>query len=83
MSRKGRWSTERIERFLEEFRAPLRLACNGAAGHPVLASLWFVVLDGRLWCATQRPASVAAHLGRDPRCAFGASTEAPYRGASA
>lgn len=77
MNRKGPWSPERIERFLEAFRAPVRIACNGASGHPVLASLWFVPLEGRLWCATQRTASVVSHLARDPRCAFEISVESP------
>jgi hypothetical protein len=81
MRRKGPWSPEQIERFLEEIRAPVRLACNGASGHPVLASLWFIPLDGKLWCATQRTASVVTHLSRDPRCAFEVSVESPpYRG---
>ena len=81
MRRKGPWSTEQIEHFLRESRAPIRLACNGASGHPVLASLWFVPLDGELWCATQRTARVVSHLSRDPRCAFEVSVESPpYRG---
>jgi nitroimidazol reductase NimA-like FMN-containing flavoprotein (pyridoxamine 5'-phosphate oxidase superfamily) len=81
MRRKGPWSTEQIERFLEESRAPIRLACNGASGHPVLASLWFVPLDDKLWCATPRTARVVSHLSRDPRCAFEVSVESPpYRG---
>lgn len=81
MRHKGPWSTDRIEHFLRETRIPLRLACNGSAGHPVLASLWFVPIDGRFWCATQRSASVASILTRDPRCAFEVSVEAPpYRG---
>jgi nitroimidazol reductase NimA-like FMN-containing flavoprotein (pyridoxamine 5'-phosphate oxidase superfamily) len=81
MKRKGPWSAEQSERFLLETRVPLRLACNGAAGHPVLASLWFVPLDGRLWCATKRSAKVALHLARDPRCAFEIAEEsAGYRG---
>jgi hypothetical protein len=81
MRQKGPWSTDQIERFLEETRVPIRLACNGASGHPVLASLWFALLDGKLWCATQRTASVASILTRDPRCAFEVSVETPpYRG---
>ncbi len=77
----GPWSAQRIERFLSEARIPIRLACNGAAGHPVLLSLWFVALEGRLWCATQRTARVASLLRTDPRCAFEVSVEQPpYRG---
>ena len=81
MRRKGPWSENEIERFLQEPRVPLRLACNGASGHPVMASLWFLPRDDRLWCATQRSASVVSHLRRDHRCAFEVAPEtAPYRG---
>jgi nitroimidazol reductase NimA-like FMN-containing flavoprotein (pyridoxamine 5'-phosphate oxidase superfamily) len=81
MRRKGPWSKNETERFLEQTRVPLRLACNGASGHPVIASLWFLPRDDTLWCATQRTASVVSHLRRDPRCAFEVAPEAiPYRG---
>jgi nitroimidazol reductase NimA-like FMN-containing flavoprotein (pyridoxamine 5'-phosphate oxidase superfamily) len=81
MRRKGPWSQEHLERFLSEARIPLRLACNGASGAPVLASLWFVPIEGRLWCATQRSAHVVSHLSRDPRCAFEVAVDTPpYRG---
>jgi len=77
MSDKGPWSASQIARFLRETRVPIRVACNGASGHPVLASLWFVPMEGRLWCATQRTARVASILDRDPRCAFEVSVETP------
>ena len=81
MRRTGPWSDEEVERYLSGARIPLRLACNGASGHPVLASLWFVPMEGRLWCATQRSASVVSHLASDPRCAFEVAGESPpYRG---
>jgi hypothetical protein len=81
MKRKGPWSRQQIERFLEDVRIPVRLACNGSAGHPLLASLWFAPMDGLLWCATQRSASIASLIARDPRCAFEVSVETPpYRG---
>ena len=79
--RKGPWSGIQIEGFLEDARVPVRLACNGASGHPVLVSLWFLPIDGKLWCATQRSAHVASMLTRDPYCAFEVSVEKPpYRG---
>jgi hypothetical protein len=78
---KGPWSTNEIQSFLDEVRVPVRLACNGTSGSPVLASLWYLPEDGRLWCATQRGASVASLLARDARCAFEVSVESvPYRG---
>ncbi len=77
MKPKGPWSGEQVAAFLRETRVPIRLAGNGSSGHPVLASLWFVPLDGKLWCATQATASVANMFRRDPRCAFEVSVEAP------
>ncbi|NIV46756.1 MAG: hypothetical protein GWN46_08055 [Gammaproteobacteria bacterium] len=81
MRQKGPWSTDQIQHFLRDVRIPLRIACNGASGFPVLASLWFVPEGGKLWCATQRGSSVVSLLSRDPRCAFEVSVETPpYRG---
>ena len=81
MRQKGPWSTDQIQHFLREIRIPIRIACNGASGHPVMASLWFVPQGGTLWCATQQGASVVSLLTRDPRCAFEVSVETlPYRG---
>jgi hypothetical protein len=81
MRRSGPWSAARVERFLGETRVPARIAVNGATGHPVLASLWFVPEGGRIWCATQRSARVCALLARDARCAFEIAPETPpYRG---
>jgi nitroimidazol reductase NimA-like FMN-containing flavoprotein (pyridoxamine 5'-phosphate oxidase superfamily) len=81
MRQKGPWSTDQIQRFLQDVRIPLRIACNGASGFPVLASLWFVPEGGKLWCATQRGSSVVSLLSRDSRCAFEVSVETPpYRG---
>jgi len=78
---KGPWSRVEIDRFLGAARIPLRLAVNGASGHPVLASLWYAQQGDTLWCATQRGASVAVALARDPRCAFEIAPEGlPYHG---
>jgi nitroimidazol reductase NimA-like FMN-containing flavoprotein (pyridoxamine 5'-phosphate oxidase superfamily) len=81
MRQKGPWSIDQIQCFLRDVRIPVRIACNGASGHPLLASLWFVPQGGKLWCATQRGASVVSLLTRDPRCGFEVSVETPpYRG---
>lgn len=81
MQHKGPWSRSEVERFLAETHVPVRLAVNGASGHPVLASLWFAPQGGRLWCATQRGSRVASLLARDARCAFEVAPDSlPYRG---
>jgi hypothetical protein len=81
MGIKGPWSMDQIESFLGEVRIPIRIAVNSASGHPVIASLWFVPIEGVLWCATQRTARLVKLLTRDPRCAVEVSLETPpYRG---
>jgi hypothetical protein len=78
---RGPWQLAEIERFLGETRVPLRLASNGARGHPLITSLWFTWQGGRLWCATQARSRIAALLAHDPRCAFEVAPDAPpYRG---
>jgi len=77
----GPWSEPQISRFLEDARFPLRLSVNGSTGWPVLLSLWFVPLEGALWCASVDDARVVRLLAGDPRCAFEAAADTmPYRG---
>ena len=81
MQRKGPWSDRDCRSYLDEARIPIRLACNGRSGHPVIASLWFAPLGSALWCATQRTARVVSLLEADARCAFEIAGESPpYRG---
>ncbi len=81
MKLRGPWSEAEVRTFLAEAQIPLRLACQGQTGFPVLASLWFVPEDGVLWCATQESARTVRLLRDDPRCAFEVAPETPpYRG---
>jgi hypothetical protein len=81
MHLKGPWSKDRIDRFLAEKKIPIRLACNGKSGCPVMASLWFMPMGDTIWCATQSTASLVSLLERDPQCAFEvADDHPPYSG---
>lgn len=67
--------------FLQDAKAPLRLAINGHDGAPRLVSLWYVWDGKALWCATPAQAITSVQLARDGRCAFEVSTnQPPYRG---
>ena len=78
---RGPWSEGEVQSFLRQTRVPLRLACNSTARHPQLVSLWFVALEGQLWCATRRDARIVSLLRDDPLCSFEVSLETvPYRG---
>ena len=68
-------------RLLEDARVPLRLACVGASGWPVIVSLWYLLEDGELWCATPAEAAIVGLLRASPRCGVEVSTNLPpYRG---
>ncbi len=67
--------------FLEEVKIPVRLGAITPSGWPVIVSLWFVLREGSLWCATQSTAKIAGHLRNNFRCAFEvAPDQPPYRG---
>jgi Pyridoxamine 5'-phosphate oxidase len=77
----GPWSTAEIDGFLAASIIPLRLAVVTGSGEPLVLSLWFIPLEGALWCATPRTALVAGALRANPRCAFEvAGDQPPYKG---
>lgn len=47
----GSLSMGEVERFMEQAAIPFRLAAHNNSG-PVALSLWFIPMDGKLWCAT-------------------------------
>jgi nitroimidazol reductase NimA-like FMN-containing flavoprotein (pyridoxamine 5'-phosphate oxidase superfamily) len=73
--------TEEIARYLSEIKIPIRLACITDTGWPLVTSLWFVFMNQKLYCSTQRTAKVIEFLSQNPRCGFEvASDQPPYRG---
>jgi hypothetical protein len=81
MQTSGPWSERQIRAHLEAAVLPLRLASNTASGHPLLLSLWFVPLEGALYCAALASSRVVGSLARDPRCSVEvAADQPPYRG---
>jgi len=72
---------ETTAQFLADSRIPLRLATNTHTGWPIVVSLWFIHLEGSLWCATQDSAVIVGHLRNDARCGFEVAPDRPpYRG---
>lgn len=81
LSSQSAWSSDRVEEFLESYRAPLRLAVVDASGFPLICSLWFRYEGGRILCATPRHSKVAKCLRENPKCGFElAPNEPPYYG---
>lgn len=73
--------TQEIARYLSEMKIPIRLACITDTGWPLVISLWFVFMNQKLYCSTQKTAKVIEFLTQNPRCGFEiASDQPPYRG---
>ncbi|MDX1615876.1 MAG: pyridoxamine 5'-phosphate oxidase family protein [Candidatus Promineifilaceae bacterium] len=66
-----------IQEYLEATVIPLRLGCTTESGWPAVISLWFLVDEGALYCATQADARVVAYLQADDRCAFEVAGDRP------
>ncbi len=67
--------------FLEGVRIPIRLACKTESGWPMILSLWFIYLDGALYCATRKKAKIVTYLLNNKECAFEiAGDQPPYCG---
>lgn len=64
-------------KYLEETIIPIRIASKTESGWPVVVSLWFLHLDGLLYCATQKSARIVKYLKNDPRCGFEIAEDRP------
>jgi hypothetical protein len=77
----GPWSPERTREYLTERTIPVRVATRTPDGRLWMLSLWYLLRDGALWCATSASADVVAFIEDDPGVAFEVSeNEPPYMG---
>jgi hypothetical protein len=73
----GPWTVDRVEEYFRTAVVPVRLACLGANGWPMVLSLWYVYRDGVIWCATQPTAGVTRCVEQNGRCAFEIGPNSP------
>jgi nitroimidazol reductase NimA-like FMN-containing flavoprotein (pyridoxamine 5'-phosphate oxidase superfamily) len=75
------WSLDKIERFVDSQRIPIRLAFLTPRREPLVCSLWYLYDDRSFWLATQKSARVARNLECRPLCGFEIAPETPpYKG---
>lgn len=78
---KGSWSAELVEGYLKATEIPIRLACVGTDGYPVVCSLWFIYEDGCLWAAAHKNAHIIKLLKHNPKVGFEVGiNDMPYKG---
>lgn len=64
-------------------KIPIRLAFIKSNTIPNVLSLWYVYLDEKIYCATQKSAKIVSYLETNPKCGFEiAADKPPYKGVS-
>ena len=66
-----------LDKYYEETKIPLRLSCISKSSWPVVLSLWYLIEEGSLYCATPQNARVVEYLLADPRCSFEVASDTP------
>jgi hypothetical protein len=62
-------------------KIPIRLGCVKPSGIPLIISLWYVIRDEKIYCATQSTAKLVSYLRKNPVCCFEiAADKPPYKG---
>ena len=72
---------KKIEEIVSDKKIPIRIAYTKPNGSPGILSLWYVEVDGRIYCATQKNAKITSFLKIRPICGFEiAADKPPYKG---
>ena len=64
-----------------KIKIPIRLAIRDLNKEPIVISLWYVYLNGKIFCATQKSAKIVQYLKENPICGFEIAADLPpYKG---
>ena len=70
-----------LEEKASDTKIPIRLSFLKTSGVPGILSLWYMNINGKIYCATQKTAKIVSYLQKNPDCAFEISCEKPpYKG---
>lgn len=73
--------SKKIENLVNDTKIPIRIGCITSSGHPIVMSLWYTMIDGKIYCATQKKAKIITHIKNNPTVGFEiAADNPPYRG---
>src|SRR5690606_39495771 len=81
IKRDSAYDAQQMADYLAAARIPLRLACNGGNGFPLVASHWFEYRDGAFYLAIHQNSRVASLLDQNPLFGFEIAADTiPFRG---
>ena len=73
--------SKNIDDIVTDKNIPIRLAFIKSNGVPSVISLWYVCIDGKIYCATQRKAKIVSFLQNNQTYGFEiAADKPPYKG---
>ena len=70
-------SITEFETYLHNSRIPIRIACETKSGWPVVISLWYIYIDGLIYCASKESSRIVSYLKSSPRCAYEIASDLP------
>ena len=77
----GPWEEPEIANFLRDTKIPVRLAAINSDGHPIIASLWFLYENDKVYCACRNNAAMVGLIKKNNIVGFEvAGEEPPYFG---
>ncbi len=72
---------QNVDSLINSSKIPVRLSCIMPNGFPCVISLWYICIEGKLYCACQETAKVITYLKKNNACAFEIAADIPpYRG---
>ncbi len=73
--------SKKLENMIDNTQIPIRVACIMPTGAPAVISLWYTVIDEKIYCATQKKAKIISYIQNSPRVGFELAKDTPpYRG---
>ena len=70
-----------VDQMLNDAKIPIRIAFVKPNQFPNVISLWYVYINEKIYCATQKSAKIVSYLQNNPICGFEIATDKPpYRG---
>ena len=70
-----------FKEIISDTKIPIRLSFLKTNGSPGIISLWYLNVDGKIYCATQKTAKIVSYLTQNPNCGFEISSDTPpYKG---
>ena len=62
-------------------KIPIRIAFTDSNNDPAVISLWYVYMNGKIFCATQKASKIVSYLKNNPICGFEIAADLPpYKG---